>query len=164
MKSSFKVFFFGSSSSSSVVSCLPFLGSSPTTYPFLQQRATAVSLLPLVLSSVSFSLLRSPTRRRVSTPLSAHESSFQFLDSNRVRCKQNWQAKRNKALKLFVCFMVIASYFCSPSPFLWRFWAAPVCFLSHAGAQRTGGCRNREELASLQRQAQWRPPAPDHAF
>ncbi|KAG2590747.1 hypothetical protein PVAP13_5NG464940 [Panicum virgatum] len=31
-------------------------------------------------------------------------------------------------------------------------------------AQRTGGCRNREELASLQRQAQWRPPAPDHAF
>ena len=114
------VFFLGSSSSSSVVSCLPFLGSSPTTYPFLQQRATAVSLLPLVLSPVSFYLLRSPTRRRVSTPLSAHESSFQFLDSNRVRCKQNWQAKRNKALKLFVCFMVIASYFCSPSPFLWR--------------------------------------------
>jgi len=72
------------------------------------------------LSSASFSLLRPPTRRRVSTPLSAHESSFQFLDSNRVRCKQNWQAKRNKALKLFVCFMVIASYFCSPSPFLWR--------------------------------------------
>jgi hypothetical protein len=44
----------------SVVSCLPFLVSSPTTYPFLQQRATAVSLLPLVLSSVSLSLFSVP--------------------------------------------------------------------------------------------------------
>jgi hypothetical protein len=45
------------------------------------------------------------------------------------------------------------------------FLAPLSCFLSlflHAGAQRAWGCRAREELASLQRLAQWLPLASDH--
>ena len=111
-------------------------------YPFLQQRTTAASLsLP---SSLSPSLSLSPSSPFPNAPPCKHplalscESSFRFLDSNRVRCKQNSSGKtKKKALKLFVCSVLYGD---CKFPLLPRrpFSGASELFsLSHAGAKRT---------------------------